>query len=209
MKKRFGRAAMNPQTRSVIKAALIGLAATIALTAPNVMEHGRLEPIDPDNIFNPFILGHWVGALGWLPLIAVVITIAVTARKSGLRRSIFNLFGALVGLSLAIIIAVAVVAAVYPVNEFPLAAAGPDRDSYLKNAVASCFTNQRRWPGNIGASDEVISAYCSCYGNLTADLMTREDIQYFAKYGTQSAHMREVIASSYDKCAPGNKTNTR
>jgi len=199
---------MNPQTRSVIKAALIGLAVSIAVVALNAFNEGRLAPIDTYQIFNPEVIARWIGRLCVIPLIFVIVAIVRNFRGVALWISALNFLGAIVGISLAISIGVVIVSSVYPVEQFPLADAGPDRNDWIKTTIASCITGQRRRPENAAASDELISTYCRCYANILADSTTREDIQYMANYHTPSAHMREEIASSFNKCAPGNKANT-
>jgi hypothetical protein len=81
---------MNSQTRSVTIASLAGLAAGVLVQGSKVITTGYLTPLDMFNPFNTFVLGCWVGALSIFPLIFVIIVIAATARKEGLRNSIFN-----------------------------------------------------------------------------------------------------------------------
>jgi hypothetical protein len=48
---------MNAQTKSVLKATLIGFAVSIVVTAISVLRAGRLDPIDPYQIFNGGVIG--------------------------------------------------------------------------------------------------------------------------------------------------------
>jgi hypothetical protein len=59
----------NSQIRSLIIAALVGLTVSIVGAAIEVMQKGRLEPIDPYYIFNPEILVAWIARLGVFPLL--------------------------------------------------------------------------------------------------------------------------------------------
>jgi hypothetical protein len=136
----------NPQTRGVIIAALIGLAISIIVAAIEVMQKGRLEPIDPYYILNPEILAYWIGRLGGLPLLFIVLSVAATARKAGLRSSIFNGLGAIVCVSLVVAVIVIAVAAVKPKKEFPYQDAGSDRDTFVKSIVPKCVTSTQAHP---------------------------------------------------------------
>ena len=194
---------MNPQTRSVLKATLIGLGVSIALAAINVLQAGRLDPIDPYQIFNAEVIARWVGRVGFIPLIFAIGAIAFSIRKTAIWVSILNLVGAAVGISLVIAVGVVALAAAYPVTEHPFAS-GSERDAFIRNGTASCVRKQRGLPENRDVSDDAMNAFCSCYTSAAADATTREDIQYQAKYGTMSADAKDRLTTAYNKCLPRN-----
>jgi hypothetical protein len=146
---------MHPQTRNVLKAALIGLAISIVWAAVGVLQEGQLRPIDPFEILNAGVIGHWVGRVGFLPLFFAVAAIGFSIRKTPIWISILNLVGAVVGISLVVAIGVVAVAAAYPVPELPFAG-GADRDAFMKSAMASCIRTQRAQ--NQSLSDSAINA---------------------------------------------------
>ena len=193
---------MNSQTKSALKAALIGLAISIGLAAVHAVNEGRISPIDPYAIFNPEVIANWVGKVGGIPLLFVLGTIAFSFRKTAIWISMLNLVGAVVALTLAITIGVVVLAAAYPVKQFPFASAGADRDAFVRDGIAHCINRQRGLPQNQGASDDLIRNFCSCYTNAAADATTREDIEYQSRYGTMSDSEKEKLTTAYKKCAP-------
>ena len=193
---------MHSQTKSVLKAALIGLAVSIALAAVNAVNAGRINPIDPYEIFNPEVIAHWVGKVGGIPLLFVVAAIVMSFRKTAIWVSALNLVGAVVGISVVISVAVIALAAAYPIKRFPFASAGADRDAFVSDGIAHCIKRQRGLPQNQGASDDLIRDFCSCYTNAAADVTTREDIEYQARYGTMSDNEKENLTTAYKKCAP-------
>jgi hypothetical protein len=107
-----GEPSKNQQTRSVLKAGLIGLAVSVALTAVSTLSGKERTTIDPYWILNPEIIAYWVGKAGFLPLIFVVAIIAYSFRKTGLWKSALNLVGAVVGIVIVISVGVIVWAAV-------------------------------------------------------------------------------------------------
>ena len=159
---------MNPQTRSVLKAMLIGFAVSIVVTGISVIPKGRLDPIDPYQIFNPGVIAQWVGRVGVLPLIFAIGAIGFSIRKTPMWVSILNLVSAVVGIAFVVAVGVVAVAAVYPVAERPFAS-GAERDDFIKNGMASCVRTQRSRPENRGVSDDAINAFCLCYTNAAAD----------------------------------------
>jgi hypothetical protein len=195
-----GRAmTINPQTRSVLKATLIGLAVSIVVTAITVLPEGRLDPIEPYQIFNAGVIAHWVGRVGFIPLIFAVGAIAFSIRKTPIWISVSNLAGAVVGIALGVAIGVVAVAAAYPVAEFPFAT-GADRDAFMKKAMPSCIRKQRSLPENHNVSDDAINAFCSCYTDGVAGSITREDMQYQAKYDTMSADLEDKLTAAHIRC---------
>jgi hypothetical protein len=104
---------MNSQTRTIMIASLAGLGLAVLIQASNVMSTGHITPLPTFNPFNEEALYYWIGALGFVPLFFIVIATAATARKAGLRNSIFNGLAAIVGVLLLIIGAVVAVATAF------------------------------------------------------------------------------------------------
>jgi hypothetical protein len=196
---------MNLQTKAVIKAALIGLAISLVVTATAVVSKGRLEPIDPYQILNPGILGHWIGQVGLIPVLAVIVAIGLRFRETGLWKSISNFVGAVVGISVVISAGVVIAAAVYPVAEFPFAALGPDRDDFVHKGMTGCFRSQRGRAENQGVPDGTITSFCKCYIDSMAETTRKEDIEYQAKHGTFSPHAVAKMTAAYNECAPNGR----
>jgi hypothetical protein len=192
---------MNPQTRTVLKATVIGFAVSLAVTAASVLQKGRLDPIDPYDIFNAEVIARWVGQVGAIPLLCAIGATMYTFPKTPIWISFLNLVVAIAGIVLVIGIGVVAVAAAYPVSERPFAS-GADRDNFIKNGMASCVRAQRARPENRGVSDDTINAFCLCYTNAAADAATREDMQYQAKFGGMSADAQARLTAAYNKCLP-------
>jgi hypothetical protein len=190
----------NPQTRSVIIAALVGLAISTIGAAIELIQKGRLEPIDPYYIFNPEILAYWIGRLGALSLLFIVVTVAATARKAGLRRSIFNGLGTIVCVSLVIAVTVLAVAAVKPKKEFPYQDAGSDRDTFVKSIIPKCITNTQAHPEYKNASAATLNEFCTCYANSLADVVTMDEVYKAYQNNEPPPSMVEKIKASYQKC---------
>jgi len=182
---------MNSQTRTVVVASLVGLGLAVSGKAPGVISSGSITPLDTFNPFNLSVLGYWVGILGFLPLILIVSTVAATARTAGLRSSVFNGLGAVVGVSLTIAGVVVAVAAAQPKKEFP------DRASLVKNATSSCIKNQRIIPKSEVASAAIIEVFCSCYGDSLADVTTMDEVTYQDQYQTFAPTMIEKINTTF------------
>jgi cytochrome bd-type quinol oxidase subunit 2 len=191
---------MNSQTRSVTIASLAGLAAGVLVQGSKVITTGYLTPLDMFNPFNTFVLGYWVGALSIFPLIFVIIVIAATARKEGLRNSIFNGLGAVVGVLLVIVCAIIAVAATRPKKELPYAEASADRASFVGGASSSCAKSQRAAPENQDVSAAFIDAFCSCFGNSLADVATWAEVAYLDQHQTAAPSMIEKIGTVSQKC---------
>jgi hypothetical protein len=196
---------MNPQTKAVIKAATIGLAISLVVTAVGIVSEGRLKPIDPYLILNPGIIGHWVGRVGPIPAIFVIVAIGLRFREAGLWMSVLNFVGAVVGISLVISAGVVIAAAVYPVAEFPLAVPGPHRDDFVQKGLTSCFRSQRGRAENQGVPDGTISSFCKCYIDSLAETSTKEDIEYQVKHGTFSPHAVTKMTAAYNECNQNRK----
>jgi hypothetical protein len=191
----------SPLWRSVFKATLIGLAISFMVAAVNLGASGQIKPIDPYWTTNPGIIAYWIGRIGWLPLIFAVATAAAKYRHAGFWISALNLIGAIVAIGLFVSIAVVIVAATYPVPEFPYAAAGPERDSFVNEVAAGCRRTAPRNPLLTGLSVEKIQSYCICSAKASADITTREYIEYLAKHNTIAPDAVEKMTMLANKCA--------
>jgi hypothetical protein len=189
------------QTKRVIKAALAGLVVSIAIAAVGVMSEGRVHPIDPYQILNPEIIANWIGRLGFIPLIFVIVAIASSFRRAPLWASAVNLLGAVVGISIIVGLGIVVVTAIHPINDFPFAAAGADRDSFIKDGIQSCIRRQRGLPENQGVSEKTFSDFCGCYVGLTADSVSKDEVKYQVEHpGQFSPTAIAKMTASYEKC---------
>lgn len=188
---------MNSQINAVIIAALAGLALAVGIQASSVISAGYIPPLDASDPFNLRILGFWVVVLGFLPLIFILIAIAVTARRAGLRNSIFTGLGAVAGVSLVIIGAVVAVAIVHSKKEFPFRNASADRASFVRTQASFCATMQQAFKGVPAAA---VNAVCSCYGNSLADVTTRTELVYMDLHRTFAPSMVEKTNATLQKC---------
>ncbi len=192
---------MAAQMKRTLIVTLVGLAVAIVITAINSLSAGHLDPIDPLQPMNPKIMGYWLGNLGFIPLIAAIGAVIVGFRKSGVGISILSFFGALAALMVAICTLVAVVAAAYPVGEFPLAAPGVERDEFMRNATDSCFRKQRPATATSVLSDADLQKFCRCVAEAMAGQTRREDIEYQQKNKTFSPAMASRITQAATTCA--------
>jgi amino acid transporter len=190
----------------VIIAALTGLALGVLSQASSVISTGYITPLDTFNPFNAGIIGYWVGALGFAPLVFIVIAVASTARKAGLRNSIFNGIGAILGVSFVIAFAVIAVAASHPKKELPFAEVGAERAEFVKGTSSSCIRSQQAKPENQSLSAATLDAYCTCYANSLADVTTTAEIQYTAQYHTPAPSMVEKINATFQKCVQASRS---
>jgi hypothetical protein len=93
---------VNHQTRRVLAAAAIFFVLMPLAAASGSLQNGYLHPLDTTEPFNSEVLAEWVGQLGGVSLIAVLITVAVTARRAGWRGSIENTVGIVIGIPLVL-----------------------------------------------------------------------------------------------------------
>jgi hypothetical protein len=193
------------QTKAVTIAVLTGLALGVLSQASSVISTGYITPLDTFNPFNAEILGYWVGALGFWPLLLIVIAIATTARKAGLGNSIFNGLGAILGVSFVIAFAVIVVAAAHPKKELPFAEVGRERAEFVKGASSSCIRSQQANPNNQSLPAVSIDTYCTCYANSLADVTTRAEVQYTDQHHAPAPSMVEKINATFQKCVQASR----
>jgi hypothetical protein len=195
---------MNVQTKRVIKAAVIGLILSITITAVNITANG-LKPweLDEFQILNPEVLAHWIGGVGFLPALFVLIAVATSFRKVGVRVSALNALGGILVLSL--VIAIGVVTAAYV--KFALRSdtelfygSGATRNYYVAKIFESCFHSQRLRPENRAASDALLKTYCECFANTVADTTTYAEGKYLTEHGNPSAEEKARIQSYGEKC---------
>jgi hypothetical protein len=174
---RMGVSAMKSQIRMIIIAFVAGLAIALLTNWSDLIRVGYGASLT-SNPYSGNVLGYRAGELSSLPLIFVVVAIVATARRAGLRNSIINGLGAVVGVfgvSFVIVCAVIAVAAAYPQKELPFADAGAARESFVRGASDTCAQKQKALPQNRDVPAGAIDAYCSCFGNALADVVTRAD----------------------------------
>jgi hypothetical protein len=156
----------------------------------------RPSKFDPDDI------SYWTGLLSGMPLVFVVITIIATARKAGLRNSLFTGLGAVVavfGVSLALVCAAIAFAPTYSQKEFPFADPGKARDSFVKGASESCARKEKANPQSKDVPAATIDAVCSCFGNAMADVATRAEVASMSQRQTTPSLVEKFRAAS-EKC---------
>jgi len=190
---------MNPQTRSMLKAAGIGLASSLALTGLLILG-GQTQPVGPYSLRDAGAIGYWGGQIAALPIIFALGAIAFRFRTVPLWVSGLNFVGAFVGLPLICSLMVAAVVAAYPVPDFPFASAGADRDSFVKGAVARCVRSQRNQPENRGMADNVIEAFCRCFAEAMADLTKKEYVDDLRKNSSLPPETQWQLRTAADKC---------
>src|SRR5215470_10550233 len=141
----MGVSAMSSQIRAVTIALVAGLAIALLAQLSDLTRMADIASLRPSK-FDPDDISYWTGLLSGLPLIFVVITIIATARKAGLRNSLFTGLGAVVavfGVSLALVCATIAFAPAYSQKEFPFADPGKSRDSFVKGASESCARKEK------------------------------------------------------------------
>ncbi len=175
---------MNAQTKTVIKALLIGFAASFTVAAGNLLAGGQLKPMAPYWTPTPSITGYWTSPIGIIPLLFALGAIAVTVRKTSPWVSVLNFLGVIVTIpALVSIMAFTVAVAHPPAPEFPYAAAGPEREWFVRDTVETCRKKARDNPQNAAVSEQAVRDYCTCYAISLADVTTRDHIEYHAKHG--------------------------
>jgi hypothetical protein len=200
---------MTSQIRMATFAFLAGLAIALLVQVPSVVGVDSAKLFDPSNLFNPGFLAYWTGRLAAVPLIFVVIAIVATARKAGRGSSIVAGLAAAVlipGISLAITwAAVAVVAApqLYAdqlTKEFPYADAGIGRTIFVKSASSSCAERQKTFPENKTTPPAAIDAFCSCFSNTLADVITKDEIASLGRHEAPGPGFAEKTKTASQKC---------
>jgi hypothetical protein len=196
---------MNFQTKRVIRAALLGLIASLLITAMGIMNQGGLKPweLDEFQITNPEVIAYWIGGLGFIPFMCVLVVIARSFRKAGAAVSILNAIGGIVVVSLFIGIGVVASAHVRSVTRSDTELSwksGQARTYFVGKAMESCFSKQRSLPDNRGLSDAVLKDFCGCYANSIADVTTNEDMKYWNEHGNPSPSSISKMQASYERC---------
>jgi hypothetical protein len=95
---------MNAQTKTVIKAMLIGFAASFTVAAINLLAGGQLKPMDPYWMLNPSIIGYWTSPIATIPLFFAVGAIVVKVREASLWASALNFVGVIVAIPVLVCI---------------------------------------------------------------------------------------------------------
>src|SRR5262249_26197225 len=152
--------------------------------AVDIIASSGLKPweLDEYQIPNPEVIAHWIGRLGFIPLVCVLIAVATSFRKAGAGVSALNAIGGIVVVPL--VIGLGVVASAYvrsvtrPDTELSWKS-GPARTDFVANAMAGCIKKQRSLSENRDVSDAVIKNFCGCYANSIADVTTNEEMKYW------------------------------
>ena len=197
----MGVSAMNSQIRTVTIASVTGLAIALLAQWSDVIGMGYNASLGTSK-FNGNVIAYWTGMLSGMPLIFVAIAIVATARKAGLRNSILNGLGAVVGVfgvSFVIICSVIALASAYPQKELPFADAGEARNSFVRGASDSCAQRQKALPQNKDVPAAAIDAYCSCFGNSLADVATRAEVASMGQRQTTPS-LVEKFKTASEKC---------
>jgi hypothetical protein len=196
---------MNSQTKRVMWAALFGLIASIIIAAVGIMAEGGLKPweLDEYQITNPEVIAHWIGRLGFIPMVCVLIAVATSFRKAGAGVSVLNAIGGIVVVSL--VIGIGVVALAYarsvtrPETELSWKS-GNARTWFVGKMMESCIKKQRSLPENRSLSDAVLKDFCGCYANSFADVTTNEDMKYWNEHDRPSSSAVSKMQASYERC---------
>jgi hypothetical protein len=183
----------------VFIAAVSGLALAIVSNASTVISKGGITPLDSINIFNGGVIGYWVGDLGVVPWIFIIIAAGLTARKAGLLSSIINALGAIVVVSLVIAVSIIALAASQQ-KELPVSE-GPERSAFITNLLDSCVKRQQALPENKNLSTATLRQFCACTGNSLADVMTRTEFEYFMQNHMPSTSASEKMRAASESCA--------
>jgi hypothetical protein len=191
---------MHSQTKAVAIAGAVGLVFGFLSEVPSVASRGFVEPLDTLNPFNGGVLGHWTGALGIFPFIAILITAAATARKAGALHTILSGLGAILGVWLTICIVVIATAALYPQKELPLVGASPARADFLRTAISSCAAARQASPEGKDLSAATITTFCTCAANTVAEVITRDELQYFQQHQALMPSAIAKFGAARDKC---------
>jgi hypothetical protein len=208
---RIGGTAMNFQTKRVMWAALLGFITSIIIAAAGIMASG-LKPweLDEYQITNPEVIAHWIGRLGFIPIVCVLVAVATSFRKAGAGISVLNAIAGIVGVSLVIGIGVVASAHVRSMTRSDTELSwksGQARTYFVERAMDSCFFKQRSLPDNRGASDALLKDFCGCYANSMADAMTNEDMKYWDEHGNPSPSAISKMTASFEKCRPASIRN--
>jgi hypothetical protein len=196
-----GGLTMNSQIRAVTIAVVAGLAIALLAQWSDVVRMAYDASLGTSK-FNGNVVGYWTGMLSGLPLIFVVVAIVATARKAGVRNSILNGLGAVVGVfgvSFVIICAVIAFAPAYPQKELPFADASEARISFVRGASDSCVQKQKALPQNKDVPAAAINAYCSCFGNSMADVATRAEVASMG-HRQMTPSLAEKFKTAAEKC---------
>ncbi len=192
---------MNFQINAVIIAALAGLIVAVLIQASGVISAGAIPPLDTLVPFDLSVLGYWVGVLGFFPLIFILIAIGATARRTGLRSSIFTGLGAVVGVLLVVVCAVIALGIIHAKRDYPFREAGDGRASFVKDVSAFCLKNQHVIRGkNQSALTTSNEAVCSCYGSSLADMTTMAELAYMNQYHTFAPSMTAKTSIVSQRC---------
>jgi hypothetical protein len=188
---------IHPRTKRIARAGLFGLLASVIITAINIMATG-LEPweLDQDAITaSPGIIAHWLGRLGLIPFIFIIVSSVRSFRTHGMGASVLDGIVAVGGICFIICIGVSIQS-----DTDLLYNAGSARTWFVEKTAVACFRTQRARVENRETSDALITEFCGCYANALADVTTAGDVKYFKKYNEPSQTTAARMSSSYERC---------
>jgi L-cystine uptake protein TcyP (sodium:dicarboxylate symporter family) len=188
---------MKSPSLTIIKVMLIGLIIGSVLATDNAIKKQAIDPID---IFNSQVIAGYIGYVLPYVLISGLIGALLVFRKISFRLIILDVVGATLCAEFIAGIIIIVVAAVYPIGDHPLKS-GKWRDDFIKSAIASCIDKQLSNSTSYMFTKKQIESNCLCEVKGVADLMTRRDLMYFAKYGATPSDLNDQLISLARKCA--------
>jgi hypothetical protein len=104
----------------------------------------------------PEVIAHWIGRVGFIPMVCVLVVVARSFRKAGAGVSVLNFIGGIV--VVALVIGIGVVGLAYgrsvtrPDTELSWKS-GPARTYFVGKMMESCIKKQRSLPEKRGVSD--------------------------------------------------------
>src|SRR5260370_29656573 len=123
----------------------------------------RLWELDEYQIINPEVIAHWIGRLGFIPLICILVVVARSFREAGAVVSILNTIGGIAVVSLVIGIGVPafgyVRSVTRPANDLSWQS-GPARTDFVWKALERCGRKQRSIPVNRNFVDPISKDFC-------------------------------------------------
>jgi hypothetical protein len=204
-----GVSGMTSQIKMATFAFLAGLAIALLIQVPSVVDADDAKLFDASNLSNPEFLGYWTARLAAVPLIFVVIAIIATGRKAGRRGSIVSGLVAAVfvpAVSFAItwtVIAIAAAPQLYAdqlTEEYPYAEASISRTIFVRGALSACAQKQQTLPENKDVPAASIDAFCSCFSNALADVITKGEIVSLGRKEAPRPDFAEKTKTASQKC---------
>jgi hypothetical protein len=192
---------MKLQIIAVTIAVVAGFVIELLIQSPGLISVGYNASLSN---FSGNVIAYWTGMLSSLPVIFVVIAILATAWKAGLRYSILTGLGAVVGVVVVSFVlicgSIAFATAYFPQKELPFADAGAARSGFVNGSLGSCARREKANPQNKDVPAATIDAFCSCFGNSLADIVTKVDVAAMGQRQTTPS-LGEKFKMVSEKCA--------